>query len=89
MNTLIELSTQMELFRLIHISKDVDEITKPDYEHDWESLRKSIMALRNTELNIVRYKCLRRVSSVVSNATNGIEPPEVYLSIKKVKERAS
>jgi len=65
--------------------KDVDEITKPDYEHDWESLRKSIMAhgIRNSTLSA---QMPSESSSVVSNATNGIEPPRGYLSIKKSKK---
>ena len=32
------------------------------------------------------HKCLRRETSVVSNETNGIEPPRDYLSIKKSKK---
>jgi len=65
--------------------KDVDEITKPDYEHDWESLRKSIVAhgVRNSTLSA---QMPSESSSVVSNATNGIEPPRGYLSIKKSKK---
>jgi len=65
--------------------KDVDEITKPDYEHDWESLRKSIVAhgIRNSTLSA---QMPSESSSVVSNATNGIEPPRGYLSIKKSKK---
>ena len=65
--------------------KDVDEITKLDYEHDWESLRISIMAhgIRNSTLSA---QMPSESSSVVSNATNGIEPPRGYLSIKKSKK---
>ena len=65
--------------------KDVDEITKPDYEHDWESLRKPIMAhgIRNSTLSA---QMPSESSSVVSNATNGIEPPRGYLSVKKSKK---
>jgi ribonucleoside-diphosphate reductase alpha chain len=65
--------------------KDVDEITKLDYEHDWESLRKSILAhgIRNSTLSA---QMPSESSSVVSNATNGIEPPRGYLSIKKSKK---
>ena len=65
--------------------KDVDEITKLKYEHDWESLRTSIMAhgIRNSTLSA---QMPSESSSVVSNATNGIEPPRGYLSIKKSKK---
>ena len=64
---------------------DVDEISKPVYEHDWESLRTSIKehGLRNSTLSS---QMPSESSSVVSNATNGIEPPRGYLSIKKSKK---
>ena len=65
--------------------KDVDEITKPKYQHDWESLRSSILehGLRHSTLSA---QMPSESSSVVSNATNGIEPPRDYLSIKKSKK---
>jgi len=65
--------------------QDVDEISKPVYEHDWESLRSSIKehGLRNSTLSS---QMPSESSSVVSNATNGIEPPRGYLSIKKSKK---
>ena len=65
--------------------KDVDEITSIPYQHDWESLRKSILetGLRHSTLSA---QMPSESSSVVSNATNGIEPPRGYLSIKKSKK---
>ena len=65
--------------------KDVDEITSNKYEHDWEGLRKSILehGLRHSTLSA---QMPSESSSVVSNATNGIEPPRGYLSIKKSKK---
>jgi len=65
--------------------KDVDEISEPKYQHDWESLRKSILehGLRHSTLSA---QMPSESSSVVSNATNGIEPPRDYLSIKKSKK---
>jgi ribonucleoside-diphosphate reductase alpha chain len=65
--------------------KDVDEITSVGYEHDWESLRASILehGLRHSTLSA---QMPSESSSVVSNATNGIEPPRDYLSIKKSKK---
>ena len=65
--------------------QDVDEISKPVYEHDWETLRSSIKehGLRNSTLSS---QMPSESSSVVSNATNGIEPPRGYLSIKKSKK---
>jgi len=65
--------------------KDVDGITSLKYEHNWESLRKSIVehGLRHSTLSA---QMPSESSSVVSNATNGIEPPRGYLSIKKSKK---
>ena len=65
--------------------KDVDEITQVGLIHDWESLRSSILefGLRHSTLSA---QMPSESSSVVSNATNGIEPPRDYLSIKKSKK---
>ena len=64
---------------------DVDEISKPEYEKDWEELRESIYkyGLRHSTLSS---QMPSESSSVVSNATNGIEPPRGYLSVKKSKK---
>jgi ribonucleoside-diphosphate reductase alpha chain len=65
--------------------KDVDEISSQELTHDWESLRASISTygLRHSTLSA---QMPSESSSVVSNATNGIEPPRGYLSIKKSKK---
>jgi len=65
--------------------KDVDEIVLHRLNYDWESLRESILAhgLRNSTLSA---QMPSESSSVVSNETNGIEPPRAYLSIKKSKK---
>ena len=65
--------------------KDVDEICSQELAHDWESLRASILehGLRHSTLSA---QMPSESSSVVSNATNGIEPPRGYLSIKKSKK---
>ena len=65
-----------------HFKTDVNEITQEPLVHDWESLRNSIKehGLRNSTLSA---QMPSESSSVVSNATNGIEPPRDYLSIKK------
>jgi ribonucleoside-diphosphate reductase alpha chain len=65
--------------------RDVDEITTEGLAHDWESLRASIneFGLRHSTLSA---QMPSESSSVVSNATNGIEPPRDYLSIKKSKK---
>jgi ribonucleoside-diphosphate reductase alpha chain len=65
--------------------KDVDQISSVELQHDWESLRASILehGLRHSTLSA---QMPSESSSVVSNATNGIEPPRGYLSIKKSKK---
>jgi ribonucleoside-diphosphate reductase alpha chain len=65
--------------------KEVDEIVVPKYQHDWEALRLSILehGLRHSTLSA---QMPSESSSVVSNATNGIEPPRGFLSIKKSKK---
>ena len=65
--------------------KDVDEICSVRLEYDWETLRASILehGLRHSTLSA---QMPSESSSVVSNATNGIEPPRDYLSIKKSKK---
>ena len=65
--------------------KDVDEISSIELEHDWEALRTEIRThgLRHSTLSA---QMPSESSSVVSNATNGIEPPRDYLSIKKSKK---
>ena len=65
--------------------KEVDEIVTPKHQHDWETLRASILehGLRHSTLSA---QMPSESSSVVSNATNGIEPPRAFLSIKKSKK---
>ena len=65
--------------------KDVDEIVPNDLSCDWEFLRERISkyGLRHSTLSA---QMPSESSSVVSNATNGIEPPRDYLSIKKSKK---
>ena len=65
--------------------KDVDQVSSVGLQHDWESLRASILehGLRHSTLSA---QMPSESSSVVSNATNGIEPPREYLSIKKSKK---
>ena len=65
--------------------KDVDELVKPNYKMDWEKLRKDIQVhgLRHSTLTA---QMPSESSSVVCNATNGIEPPRDYLSVKKSKK---
>jgi ribonucleoside-diphosphate reductase alpha chain len=68
-----------------HFKTDVNEITNAELVHDWQGLRDDIkqFGLRNSTLSA---QMPSESSSVVSNATNGIEPPRDYLSIKKSKK---
>jgi ribonucleoside-diphosphate reductase alpha chain len=65
--------------------KEVDEIVPNDLSCDWEYLRGRIVeyGLRHSTLSA---QMPSESSSVVSNATNGIEPPRDYLSVKKSKK---
>ena len=65
--------------------EDVDQITNFPLKYDWSSLRDSIkeFGLRHSTLSA---QMPSESSSIVSNATNGIEPPRAYLSIKKSKK---
>ena len=65
--------------------KDVDEVVPNELHYDWESLRAQVQqyGVRNSTLSA---QMPSESSSVVSNATNGIEPPRAFLSIKKSKQ---
>ena len=65
--------------------RDIDEFCGAELNHDWESLRTSITThgLRHSTLSA---QMPSESSSVVSNATNGIEPPRAFLSTKKSKK---
>lgn len=65
--------------------KDVDSITPNVLNCDWDKLRTCIKVhgLRHSTLTA---QMPSESSSVVSNATNGVEPPRDYLSVKKSKK---
>ena len=65
--------------------KEVDEIVPHKTRMAWEQLRKDIKqhGLRHSTLSA---QMPSESSSVVSNETNGIEPPRAILSIKKSKK---
>ena len=65
--------------------KDLDGLVPNVLTLDWEDLRKDCLAygVRNSTLSA---QMPSESSSVVCNATNGIEPPRGYLSIKKSKK---
>ena len=65
--------------------RDIDEFLSTGLNHDWETLRSEIQThgLRHSTLSA---QMPSESSSVVSNATNGIEPPRAYMSVKKSKK---
>ena len=65
--------------------KDLDEVCSITLKYDWDYLRKSIRdhGLRHSTLSA---QMPSESSSIVSNATNGIEPPRGFLSVKKSKK---
>jgi ribonucleoside-diphosphate reductase alpha chain len=73
------------LLPIDHYKKEVDEIVPHKTRMAWESLRKDIAkhGLRHSTLSA---QMPSESSSVVSNETNGIEPPRAILSIKKSKK---
>jgi len=73
------------LLPIDHYKKEIDEIVPHKQRMAWESLRKDIAkhGLRHSTLSA---QMPSESSSVVSNETNGIEPPRALLSIKKSKK---
>lgn len=65
--------------------KDVDLICDEELHYDWDSLRQEIMehGLRNSTLTALMPS---ETSSQISNATNGIEPPRGFVSVKASKD---
>jgi len=65
--------------------KELDKICNEPLHLDWESLRQNIkqFGLRNSTLSALMPS---ETSSQISNATNGIEPPRGYVSIKASKD---
>ena len=65
--------------------RDLDDIVKTKLNYDWEALRQSIKThgLRNSTLSALMPS---ETSSQISNATNGIEPPRGYVSVKASKD---
>tara|TARA_Y100001973_G_C5199112_1_gene336372 strand:+ start:317 stop:2668 length:2352 start_codon:yes stop_codon:yes gene_type:complete len=65
--------------------KEVDDLVPPVYRRDWDNLRKQVLkfGMRHSTLTA---QMPSESSSVVCNATNGIEPPRDFLSVKKSKK---
>ena len=65
--------------------KDIDLVCDEELHYDWDTLREEIMehGLRNSTLTALMPS---ETSSQISNATNGIEPPRGYVSVKASKD---
>ncbi|VEI44859.1 ribonucleotide-diphosphate reductase subunit alpha [Actinobacillus equuli] len=63
----------------------MNNLTQEPLHYDWESLRAEIQqfGLRNSTLSSLMPS---ETSSQISNATNGIEPPRGYVSVKASKD---
>jgi len=81
----IETKYYRGLLPIDHYKEEVDTLVEPVYDLDWESLREKVKThgLRNSTLSA---QMPSESSSVVCNATNGVEPPRDHLSIKKSKK---
>ncbi|TAA47046.1 class 1a ribonucleoside-diphosphate reductase subunit alpha [Corallincola spongiicola] len=68
-----------------HYKKDVDGYCDEPLHCDWEGLRADILrdGLRNSTLTALMPS---ETSSQISNATNGIEPPRGFVSVKASKD---
>ncbi|MDT9587424.1 MAG: class 1a ribonucleoside-diphosphate reductase subunit alpha [Candidatus Arsenophonus melophagi] len=64
--------------------KSLNALTSEPLHYDWQALRENIKqyGLRNSTLSALMPS---ETSSQISNATNGIEPPRGYISIKASK----
>ena len=65
--------------------KDINEFCDEKLHYDWEALRGDIVkyGLRNSTLTALMPS---ETSSQISNATNGIEPPRGYVTVKASKD---
>lgn len=65
--------------------RSLDAICDEPLHYDWETLRKDIVkhGLRNSTLSSLMPS---ETSSQISNATNGIEPPRGFVSVKASKD---
>lgn len=65
--------------------KEVDGIVKPKQYVDWKGLRKQIKdtGIRNSTLMALMPS---ETSSQIANATNGVEPPRNFVSVKQSKD---
>lgn len=73
------------LLPIDHYKKDADEGIDTKLHFDWEGLRVSLkqFGIRHSTLSA---QMPVESSSIVSNSTNGIEPPRGFISVKKSKQ---
>ena len=64
---------------------DIDELVAPIYMMDWSDLREQmqIHGIRNSTLMALMPS---ETSAQISNATNGVEPPRSFVSVKQSKD---
>ena len=65
--------------------KEVDELVKPVYHMDWDSLREQLIEVGTFNSTLMALMP-SETSSQISNATNAIEPPRSLVSIKQSKD---
>ena len=65
--------------------KELDEVCSIKLKYDWDDLRENI-GLHGLRHSTLSAQMPSESSSIVSNATNGIEPPRGFLSVKKSKK---
>ena len=65
--------------------KDVDELVEPKSRMPWDNLRSQLQetGIRNSTLMALMPS---ETSAQISNATNGIEPPRSFVSVKQSKD---
>ena len=73
------------IFPIDTYKKEVDELVTPSYKMNWESLRVDarLTGIRNATLMALMPA---ETSALISNATNGIEPPRALISVKQSKD---
>lgn len=81
----VETKYSQGLLPIDHYNKNIDRICNENLHLNWEILRKNILeyGLRNSTLTALMPS---ETSSQISNATNGIEPPRGYVSVKTSKD---
>lgn len=79
-----ELFNELDMNKIIPVhnyKKDIDNYHAEPLHQDWETLKEDILkyGIRNSTLLAIMPS---ETSSIISNSTNGIEPPRSHLTIK-------